>query len=69
MPWIRRQTVNSVRKYLINIFSNLIHFRVAAEMFKLTMDTFNKKAKKGPLPSFFATIELKSNIEAFKMVN
>lgn len=44
-------------------------FRVAAEMLKATMNVFYKNAKKGPLPSFFASIDLKNNIEAFKMVN
>lgn len=39
-----------------------------AETYLKFVSHFNRKAKAGRFPSFFATIELKSNIEAFQMM-
>lgn len=39
-----------------------------AEIYTKFADIFQKRAGKSSLPSFFSTIELKDNMEAFKMV-
>lgn len=71
MPWIEKQTVNFVGKRftLHGCKYFLIFFcRIVAESFAKFVDLFSRKAKTGRFPSFFATIELKNNIEAFQMM-
>lgn len=47
---------------------DIFYCRFAAESFIKLSRVFNKKAKSGRLPCFFATIELKNNMEAFQLM-
>lgn len=44
-------------------------FSEADKVFRLVSKVFGKKAKKSPFKSFFCTIDLKTNVEAFNKVN
>lgn len=55
--------VINIRKNIINLFN-----RIAADLFTKFSNVFTKKSKMRRFPSYFATIELKDNIEAFQIM-